>query len=78
MQAINVRGTFVVSQACLPHLKQGHEPAHPHALPADLARSKWLGGHVGYTLAKYGMSLIGSVWPRSCARPAWRPTRCGR
>ena len=58
MQSINTRGTFVVSRACIPHLKGGREPAHPHALPADQPRARWLGGHIGYTLSKYGMSLL--------------------
>jgi citronellol/citronellal dehydrogenase len=57
MQDINVRGTFVVSRACIPHLR-GAE--NPHILtlspPIDLS-PRWLGPHVGYTLAKYGMSL---------------------
>lgn len=57
MQDINTRGTFVVSKACLPHLKASD---NPHVLtlspPISLA-PKWLGGHIGYTIAKYGMSL---------------------
>jgi citronellol/citronellal dehydrogenase len=57
MQAINTRGTYVVSKACVPHLKQS-ENAHVLTLspPISLA-PRWLGGHIGYTIAKYGMSL---------------------
>jgi len=58
MQDINVRGTFAVSRACIPYLR---EAENPHILtlspPLDLD-PKWLGPHLGYTLAKYGMSLI--------------------
>ena len=58
MQDINVRGTFAVSRACIPHLR-GRD--NPHILtlspPLDLD-PRWLGPHLGYTLAKYGMSLI--------------------
>src|SRR3954470_15561910 len=58
MQDINVRGTFAVSRACIPHLR-GRE--NPHVLtlspPLDLD-PRWLGPHLGYTLAKYGMSMI--------------------
>ncbi len=58
MMDINVRGTFVCSQACLPHLKKA---ANPHILvlspPINLA-PKWLGVHPAYTASKYGMSLI--------------------
>ncbi|GAA4481254.1 NAD(P)-dependent oxidoreductase [Rhodococcus olei] len=57
MQDINVRGTFALSRACLPHLR---ESANPHILtlspPLNLA-PHWLGKHVGYTMAKYGMTL---------------------
>ena len=35
MQDINTRGTFVVTKACVPHLREAREPAHPHALAAD-------------------------------------------
>jgi citronellol/citronellal dehydrogenase len=58
MQAINERGTFVVSKACVPHLKRAE---NPHILtlspPLDLS-PRWLGPHIGYTLAKYGMTLL--------------------
>ena len=57
MQSINTRGTFVVSQACIPHLKQS---ANPHILtlsPPVSLEPRWLGPHVGYTIAKYGMTL---------------------
>ncbi len=57
MQDINCRGTFMVTRACIPHLRKA---ANPHILtlapPINLDR-KWLGGHVGYTIAKYGMAL---------------------
>jgi citronellol/citronellal dehydrogenase len=57
MQDINVRGTFAVSRACAPHLR---EAENPHILtlspPISLER-RWLGPHVGYTIAKYGMTL---------------------
>ena len=39
MQDINTRGTFVVTKACVPHLRAGREPAHPHALAADRPRA---------------------------------------
>ena len=35
MQDINTRGTFLVSKACIPHLRERREPAHPHAVAAD-------------------------------------------
>jgi citronellol/citronellal dehydrogenase len=57
MQAINVRGTFTVSRACIPHLKQAENPHILTLSPPISLEPKWLGPHIGYTLAKYGMSL---------------------
>jgi len=57
MQSINTRGTFVVSRACIPHLRRS---ANPHILtlsPPVSLEPRWLGPHVGYTVAKYGMTL---------------------
>jgi citronellol/citronellal dehydrogenase len=80
MQDINTRGTFMCSRACVPHLKRS---ANPHVLtlsPPISLDPKWLGGHIGYTIAKYGMSLctlgmaeefradgiaFNSLWPRT-------------
>jgi citronellol/citronellal dehydrogenase len=57
MQSINTRGTYVVSKACIPHLKQS-DNGHVLTLSPPISLDpKWLGGHIGYTLAKYGMSL---------------------
>jgi citronellol/citronellal dehydrogenase len=57
MQAINARGTFVVSAACIPHLKQAENPHIVTLSPPISLEPRWLGPHVGYTIAKYGMSL---------------------
>ena len=58
MHNINVRGTFMLSQKCIPHLINGK---NPHILtlspPLDIAR-KWFGMTLAYTTAKYGMSLV--------------------
>jgi citronellol/citronellal dehydrogenase len=80
MHQINTRGTFLVSKACLPHLKKS---ANPHILmlspPLDM-QAKWFAGHVAYSIAKYGMSLcvlglaeelrrdgiaVNALWPRT-------------
>jgi citronellol/citronellal dehydrogenase len=61
MQNINVRGTFAVSKACIPHLRRSAENGgNPHILtlsPPISLDPKWLAPHTGYTIAKYGMSL---------------------
>jgi len=80
MMGVNVRGTFVCSQACLPHLVKA---PNPHILtlspPLDM-RAKWFTHHLAYTMAKYGMSMcvmgmaeefrsagiaVNALWPRT-------------
>jgi citronellol/citronellal dehydrogenase len=58
MQQINVRGTFLVSKACIPHLRKGNNPHILTLSPPISPDPYWLGEHVAYTLSKYGMSLI--------------------
>lgn len=57
IHSINVRGTFLVSRACIPHLRKS---SNPHILtlspPLDL-RAAWFASHLPYTLSKYGMSM---------------------
>ena len=58
MHNINVRGTFLLSKSCIPHLK---DSKNPHILtlspPLDIDK-KWFGRTLAYTTAKYGMTLI--------------------
>jgi len=80
MMDINVRGTFVCSQLCLPHLARA---TNPHILtlspPIDLS-AKWFAKHAAYTTSKYAMSLlvhgmaaefrdygisVNALWPRT-------------
>lgn len=80
MMGINTRGTFLVTKTCLPHLKRS---SNPHVLmmspPLDM-HPRWFGGHVAYSIAKYGMSLcvlgmaedfrkdgiaVNALWPRT-------------
>jgi citronellol/citronellal dehydrogenase len=61
MVGVNVRGTFLCTQACLPHLKASAERGrNPHALaicPPLTLEPRWFAPHVAYTIAKYGMSM---------------------
>jgi citronellol/citronellal dehydrogenase len=58
MQDVNVRGTFMLSRAAVPILKDAENP-HILSLSPPLNLSpKWLGAHTGYTLAKYGMTMV--------------------
>jgi citronellol/citronellal dehydrogenase len=79
MHQINARGTFVVSKHALPHLEKA---ANPHILmlspPLDM-KEKWFAGRTGYSMAKFGMSLVvlglagelrgkvavNALWPRT-------------
>jgi citronellol/citronellal dehydrogenase len=61
MFGVNVRGTFLCTQACLPYLKQsGERGRNPHILtlsPPLNMEPRWFAPHVAYTMAKYGMSM---------------------
>jgi citronellol/citronellal dehydrogenase len=84
MMDVNVRATFVASQACLPHLvaaAQAGRDAHILTLaPPPTLDPAWWRGHVGYSLAKMGMSFatlgmaeefraqgvrVNALWPRT-------------
>jgi len=58
---VNVRGTFLTSQAAIPHLREsGKAGRNPHILtlsPPLSMKAKWFQHHVAYTMAKYGMSM---------------------
>lgn len=62
MHDINVRGTFLVTKYCIPHLLKSN---HAHILtlspPVNL-NPKWLGGHVAYTMSKYNMTMMALGW----------------
>jgi citronellol/citronellal dehydrogenase len=61
MFGVNVRGTYLCTQACLPYLKTSAvQKRNPHVLtlspPLNL-QPRWFAPHVAYTMAKYGMSM---------------------
>jgi citronellol/citronellal dehydrogenase len=79
MHSVNSRGTFLVSQACLPHLLKSRA-AHILTLSPPLSmQPRWFGPHVAYTMAKFGMSMcvlgmaeefrgrvaVNALWPRT-------------
>jgi citronellol/citronellal dehydrogenase len=78
MQAINTRGTFMVSKFAIPHLEKAE---NPHILmnspPLDM-QEKWFAGSTGYTIAKFGMSMValglaGELRPKGIAVNALWP-----
>lgn len=58
MYDINVRGTFMVSRACIPHLKKGTNAHILNLSPPINMDLKWFENHLAYTISKYDMSMI--------------------
>ena len=54
---VNVRGTFLASQAAIPHLRNGSNPHILTLSPPLSMKEKWFKNHVAYTMSKYGMSM---------------------
>ncbi len=80
MHNINTRGTFLCSQACIPHLKKAENPHILNISPPLNMEARWFAPHVAYTMAKFGMSLcvlgmaeefrgdgiaVNALWPRT-------------
>ncbi len=62
MHNINVRGTFLMTKHCIPHLKKGNN-AHILTLSPPLNMDlKWFKNHVAYTLSKYNMTMMTLGW----------------
>lgn len=80
MHSVNVRGTYMLSQHCLPHLLKSD---HAHILnlsPPLNMEPRWFQHHVAYTMTKYGMSMcvlgmaaefkgrgvaVNALWPKT-------------
>ena len=58
MNQVNARGSFMVAKYAIPHLAKAE---NPHILslspPLDM-NEKWFAGHVAYSMAKFGMSMV--------------------
>ena len=62
MMDINVRGTFLLTKAALPHLRGGTNAQVLTLAPPLNLNPYWLGAHPSYTLSKYGMTLLSLGW----------------
>lgn len=62
MQQINIRGTFLLTKACLPHLRRSPNAHVVTIAPPLNLNPHWLGAHPAYTLSKYGMTLLSMGW----------------
>ncbi len=80
MQQVNMRGTFMASQACLPYLLKSDNPHILTLSPPLNLKPKWFARHTAYTISKYGMSMcvlglaaefgpkgvgVNSLWPQT-------------
>ena len=57
MWDVNMRATFLVSQACITHLRQAQNPHILTLSPPLNLDAKWFAPHLAYTMSKFGMSL---------------------
>lgn len=62
MMDINVRGTFLLTKAALPHLQKSGSAQVLTISPPLNMNPHWLGAHPSYTLSKYGMTLLSLGW----------------
>jgi citronellol/citronellal dehydrogenase len=58
MHNIQIRGTFFMSRACIPHLRKASNPHILNLSPPINLNPKWFARHLAYTMSKYGMSMI--------------------
>jgi len=79
MHQVNARGTFLCSKLCLPHLLKADNPHILNLSPPLNLDPRWFANNVGYTMAKYGMSMcvlgmaaefagrvgVNALWPRT-------------
>jgi citronellol/citronellal dehydrogenase len=82
---VNVRGTFLTSQAAIPHLRKGNNPHILTLSPPLNMKERWFKNHVAYTMSKYGMSMcvlgmsgefrkdgiaVNALWPATAIKTA--------
>jgi len=80
MHNVNVRGTYAMSQACIPHLRESSNPHILNLSPPLNMETRWFAPHVAYTMSKYGMSMcvlgmaeefradgiaVNALWPKT-------------
>jgi citronellol/citronellal dehydrogenase len=80
MHAVNVRGTYLCSKLCLPHLCRAPNPHILNISPPLSMKAHWFRNHTAYTMSKYGMSMcvlgmaaefaergvaVNALWPKT-------------
>ncbi|XP_062869949.1 hydroxysteroid dehydrogenase-like protein 2 [Trichomycterus rosablanca] len=84
MLGINLRGTYLTSKLCIPHLLKSKSPHILNLSPPLNLNPIWFKNHTAYTMAKYGMSMcvlgmaeefrgsiaVNALWPRTAIQTA--------
>nr|XP_050023873.1 hydroxysteroid dehydrogenase-like protein 2 [Dermacentor andersoni] len=85
MHSVNVRGTFLTSKYCIPHLKKSSNPHILMLSPPLIMKPFWFQNHLAYTMSKYGMSMcvlglseelrpdgiaVNALWPKTAIHTA--------
>ncbi|ESO01019.1 hypothetical protein HELRODRAFT_185726 [Helobdella robusta] len=80
MFGVNVRGTFLCSKYCIPHLKRAKNPKILNISPPLSLNPVWFKDHCAYTMSKFGMSMcvlgmadelkgdhicVNALWPKT-------------
>lgn len=80
MHQVNVRGTFLTSKTCIPHLRKSDNPHVLNLSPPLNMEPRWFANHVAYSMTKFGMSMcvlgmaeeykddgiaFNALWPRT-------------
>ncbi|XP_066567133.1 hydroxysteroid dehydrogenase-like protein 2 [Amia ocellicauda] len=84
MIGINLRGTYLTSKLCIPHLRKSKNPHILNLSPPLNLNPIWFKNHTAYTMAKYGMSMcvlgmaeefrgsiaVNALWPKTAIQTA--------
>ncbi|NXF68224.1 HSDL2 protein, partial [Ciccaba nigrolineata] len=84
MMEVNVRGTYLTSKTCLPHLRKSRNPHILNLSPPMNLNPMWFKNHCAYTISKYGMSMcvlgmaeefrgevaVNALWPKTAIHTA--------
>ncbi|XP_013994496.1 hydroxysteroid dehydrogenase-like protein 2 isoform X1 [Salmo salar] len=84
MLGVNLRGTYLTSKLCIPHLLKSKNPHILNLSPPLNLNPIWFKNHTAYTMAKYGMSMcvlgmaeefrgsiaVNALWPKTAIHTA--------
>lgn len=59
MSGVNLRGTFLLTRACIPFLRKSDRAHILTIAPPIMMSHRWLAPHLGYTATRYGMTVLG-------------------